>query len=56
MKGYGLSAAWRGQHKQSLALTWARRMGDNANATTAGNDQDGTYYRERFWLTASLAF
>ena len=56
LKGYGLSAAWRGQHKQTLALTWARRIGDNANATAAGNDQDGTYYRERFWLTASLAF
>ncbi len=56
LKGYGLSAAWRGQHKQTLALTWARRIGDNANATTAGNDQDGTYYRERFWLNASLAF
>ena len=56
LKGYGLSAAWRGARKQTLALTWARRMGDNANATTAGNDQDGTYYRERFWLTASMAF
>ena len=56
LKGYGLSAAWRGQHKHTLALTWARRIGDNANATTAGKDQDGTYYRERFWLTASLAF
>ena len=56
LKGYGLSATWRGQHKQTLALTWARRIGDNANATAAGNDQDGTYYRERFWLTASLAF
>jgi hemolysin activation/secretion protein len=56
LKGYGLSATWRGQYQQTLALTWARRIGDNANATTAGNDQDGTYYRERFWLTASLAF
>ena len=56
LKGYGLSAAWRGARKQTLALTWARRMGDNANATSAGNDQDGTYYRERFWLTASMAF
>ena len=56
LKGYGLSAAWRGQLKQTLALTWARRIGDNANATSAGNDQDGTYYSERFWLTASMAF
>ena len=56
LKGYGLSAAWRGERKQTLALTWARRIGDNANATTAGNDQDGTYYRERFWFTASMAF
>ena len=56
LQGYGLSATWRGQRKQTLALTWARRIGDNANATTAGNDQDGTYYPERFWLTASLAF
>jgi hypothetical protein len=31
-------------------------MGDNANATTAGHDQHGNYYRERFWFTASLAF
>ena len=56
LRGYGLSATWRGQRNQTLALTWARRIGDNANATTAGNDQDGTYYPERFWLTASLAF
>jgi hemolysin activation/secretion protein len=56
LKGYGLSAAWRGARNQTLALTWARRMGDNANATTAGNDQDGTYYHERFWLSASVAF
>lgn len=56
LRGYGLSAAWHGQHNQTLALTWARRIGDNANATSAGNDQDGTYYSERFWLTASVAF
>ena len=56
LQGYGLSVAWRGQREQSLALTWARRIGDNANTTSAGNDQDGTYYRERFWLTASMAF
>lgn len=56
LRGYGLSAAWRGERNQSLALIWARRIGDNANATSAGNDQDGTYYRDRFLLTGKVAF
>lgn len=56
LRGYGLAVAWRGKRKQTLSLTWARRIGDNANATSAGNDQDGTYVRDRVWLDANLAF
>jgi hypothetical protein len=37
-----------------------RRLGNNPNAITTdlnrGADQDGTLHRNRFWLTASVAF
>ncbi len=56
LRGYGLALAWHGKRKQTLSLTWARRIGENANATSAGNDQDGTYIRDRVWFNASLDF
>jgi len=56
LRGYGLAISWRGKRKQTLSLTWARRIGDNANATSVGNDQDGTYFRDRVWFNASLDF
>ena len=36
--------------------TWARRLGSNPGATSSGNDADGTYYLNRFWLSASQVF
>ncbi len=36
--------------------TFARRDGDNPNPTAAGNDQDGSLKKNRFWLTASISF
>ena len=37
--------------------TWAHRLGSNPGASsTTGADADGTYYLNRFWLSASQVF
>ena len=43
---------------QSLwRATWAHRLGSNPGASsTTGADADGTYYLNRFWLSASQVF
>jgi hemolysin activation/secretion protein len=60
LKGAGLSLGWRHGSGVSLQATYARRLGNNPNAITTdlnrGADQDGTLHRNRFWLTASVAF
>ena len=60
LKGAGVSLNWRHSAGLALQATWARRIGQNPNAITTdvnrGADQDGTLKRNRFWLTASLAF
>ena len=56
LQGAGLSLAWQGFSGTSLKATWARRIGDNPNATATGQDQDGTLVKDRFWLQAGLAF
>jgi hypothetical protein len=56
LKGAGLALAWQGPRGTALKATWARRIGDNPNPTTAGNDQDGSLVRDRFWLEATLTF
>jgi hypothetical protein len=37
-------------------LTWSRRLGLNPAASVLGLDQDGTYIRNRFWLSANQYF
>jgi hemolysin activation/secretion protein len=56
LKGAGLALAWQSNAGLNLKATWARRIGDNPNPTTVGNDQDGSLVLDRFWLTASMAF
>ena len=56
LQGGGLSVAWQTTSKVNLRATWARRMGSNPNATSAGLDQDGTLDLNRYWLTASMSF
>lgn len=36
--------------------TWSHRLGTNPAPTSSGADADGTYYLNRFWLSASQVF
>lgn len=60
LKGAGMSLGWRYGSGLALQATYARRIGENPNPITTqvnqGADQDGTFKRDRIWLTASLAF
>lgn len=60
LQGVGLSLAWRAGIGLHLQATYARRIGENPNAISTevnrGADQDGTFTRDRLWITASLAF
>lgn len=54
--GLWLGASYPNAWGQSQwRVTWARRLGSNP-AANAGNDADGTYYLNRFWLSASQMF
>lgn len=56
LQGAGLSLAWQGNSGQSIEFTWAHRLGNNPNATINGDDQDGSYHPNRYWLQASMQF
>jgi hemolysin activation/secretion protein/outer membrane protein OmpA-like peptidoglycan-associated protein len=49
LKGTGLSLAWQ-LGNASVTTTYSRRLGDNPNPTATGNDQDGTFVRDRVWV------
>ncbi|MFM7802018.1 MAG: ShlB/FhaC/HecB family hemolysin secretion/activation protein [Limnohabitans sp.] len=54
--GLWLGASYPNAWGQSQwRVTWARRLGSNPGASN-GNDSDGTYYLNRFWLSASQMF
>ena len=54
--GLWLGASYPNKWGQSQwRVTWARRIGSNPGASN-GNDSDGTYYLNRFWLSASQVF
>ncbi len=56
LKGAGLALGWQAQLGLNLKATWAHRIGSNPNPTLAGNDQDGSLNKNRFWLQASMPF
>lgn len=56
LKGYGFSYAYGTAGGSSIKATVARRIGNNPNPTTTGNDQDGSMVKNRFWLNASVPF
>ena len=56
LKGAGLSLDWQSSRGLSVKATYSRRIGDNPNPTLTGNDQDGSLFKNRIWLTASFPF
>jgi hemolysin activation/secretion protein len=56
LNGYGLALAWQTSFGLNLKASWAQRVGNNPNATAAGNDQDGSHLMDRWWFSASLPF
>ena len=56
LKGYGIAYGYIASPGISLKVTLARRIGNNPNPTTSGNDQDGTLVKTRVWFNANVAF
>ena len=57
LKGYGLEFSWRGPFKTNVFFTYAKRDGTNPNRVQdTGKDQDGTLYKDIFWLRAVASF
>jgi len=56
LKGFGVSVGWVSSFGLGVKATLARRIGSNPNATLTGNDQDGSFRKNRLWLQASLPF
>ena len=57
LKGYGLELSWRGPRKTNVFFTYAKRDGTNPNRVQdTGKDQDGTLYKDIFWLRAVASF
>lgn len=56
LKGGGVSFGWTASFGLSLKATVARRIGNNPNPTSAGDDQDGSYIKNRVWLQVSMPF
>ena len=56
LRGYGFSYAFVSGGGTSIKATVARRIGNNPNPTTTGNDQDGSMVKNRIWLNATVPF
>lgn len=56
LKGYGFAYGYIASPGISLKVMLARRIGNNPNPTTSGNDQDGTLVKTRVWFNANVAF
>jgi len=56
LKGAGLAFGWQSSFGLNLNGTWAHRIGRNKNPTATGNDQDGSYRLNQYWLQASMQF
>ena len=56
MKGVGLSVNWQSSNGFKVSNTWSRRIGNNPNPTSTGQDQDGSYEETRWWVNTSYNF
>ncbi len=55
-KGVGAQLSWQGPYQSSFSGVIARRIGDNPNPTTTGNDQDGTKRTNMIWVNGAIVF
>lgn len=55
-KGFGAQLSWQGPYQSTFSGVIARRIGDNPNPTTTGNDQDGTKKLNVIWLNGAIVF
>ena len=56
LQGIGMAVGWASSFHLKINASWSHRIGSNPRATNAGNDQDGTLKKNRFWLQASMSF
>lgn len=56
LKGVGASIGWRHDNGMRLKLVWSHRIGSNPLMTATGRDSDGSLTKNRFWLSAGIAF
>ena len=56
LKGYGLGYSFGNAQGVNIKAMVARRLGQNPNPTSTGQDQDGSLVKNRFWLSASMPF
>lgn len=56
LQGGGASLSWSAERGMNIKVTWAHRIGNNPNPTAAGLDQDGTMFKDRFWLQLTMPF
>ena len=56
LKGVGMSLAWQSAQGPSVKAVYSHRLGNNPNSMVNGNDQDGSLFKNRLWLTASFPF
>ena len=56
LKGAGLSLGFQSSSGASLRASLSKRIGNNPNPTSTGNDQDGSFVKNRIWLNANMPF
>ncbi len=56
LQGGGVSLLWYSPEGFTVEATWAHRVDDNPNPAPNGDDQDGSFEKNRFWLSASFTF
>jgi hemolysin activation/secretion protein len=55
-KGFGAQLSWQGPYQSSFSGIIARRIGDNPNPTSTGDDQDGTKKMNVIWVNGAFVF
>ena len=56
LKGSGVTLGFQAPSGASVKATFAKRIGNNPNPTSSGNDQDGSLVKTRIWLNANVPF